>query len=157
MLTISGLRNFYFLPNMTDMRCGYNRIMEIVRTVYGRDPYDGDVYFYMSKNQRTVRMVNFEHHQYCVHTYTFDKGYRFMRIVTEGYKRVYKVEWKDVLAILESPELSRQLLGSGHGLEKRRSLQYRPLGFAAWFVQELRGRTQHQADDDRKIQLEIFW
>lgn len=103
MLTISGLRNFYFLPNMTDMRCGYNRIMEIVRTVYGRDPYDGDVYFYMSKNQRTVRMVNFEHHQYCVHTYTFDKGYRFMRIVTEGYKRVYKVEWKDVLAILESP------------------------------------------------------
>ena len=102
MLTISGLRNFYFLPNMTDMRCGYNRIMEIVRTVYGRDPYDGDVYFYMSKNQRTVRMVNFEHHQYCVHTYTFDKGYRFMRIVTEGYKRVYKVEWKDVLAILES-------------------------------------------------------
>jgi predicted transcriptional regulator len=32
-----------------------------------------------------------------------DKGYRFMRIVTEGYKRVYKVEWKDVLAILESP------------------------------------------------------
>ena len=57
----------------------------------------------------------------------------------------------------ESPELSRQLLGSGHGLEKRRSLQYRPLGFAAWLVQELRGRTQHQADDDRKIQLEIFW
>ncbi len=36
--------------------------------------------------------------------YTFDKGYRFMRIVTEGYKRVYKVEWKDVLAILESSE-----------------------------------------------------
>jgi len=33
------------------------------------------------------------------------------------------------------------------GLEKRRSLQYR----------QLRGRTQHQADDDRKIQLEIFW
>ncbi len=45
---------------MTDMRCGYNRIMEIVRTVYGRDPYDGDVYFYMSKNQRTVRMVNID-------------------------------------------------------------------------------------------------
>ena len=65
------------------MRCGYNRIMEIVRTVYGRDPYDGDVYFYMSKNQRTVRMVNFEHHQYCVHTNTFDKGYRFMCIVTD--------------------------------------------------------------------------
>ena len=49
MLTISGLRNFYFLPNMTDMRCGYNRIMEIVRTVYGRDPYDGDVYFYVKE------------------------------------------------------------------------------------------------------------
>ena len=67
MLTISGLRNFYFLPNMTDMRCGYNRIMEIVRTVYGRDPYDGDVYFYMSKNQRTVRMVVSGHFRpYCV-------------------------------------------------------------------------------------------
>ena len=42
--------------------------------------------------------------------YTFDKGYRFMRIVTEGYKRVYKVEWKDVLAILESPVIKEYKL-----------------------------------------------
>ena len=39
-----------------------------------------------------------------------DKGYRFMRIVTEGYKRVYKVEWKDVLAILESPVIKEYKL-----------------------------------------------
>ena len=92
--------------------------MKIVRTVYGRDPYDGDVYFYMSKNQSTVRIVNFEHLQYCVHTYTFDKGYRFMCIVTEGYKRVYKVKWKDVLAILESPVIKE------YKLKKRDKLKF---------------------------------
>lgn len=45
MLTVSGLKNFYFLPHFHDMRCGYARIMEIIRTNYHRDPYKGDVFF----------------------------------------------------------------------------------------------------------------
>ena len=56
MLTISGLKNFYYLPHFHDMRYGYSRILEIIRMSYHRDPYKGDVYFFMSKNERSVRI-----------------------------------------------------------------------------------------------------
>ena len=41
MLTISGLKNFYYLPHFHDMRYGYSRILEIIRMSYHRDPYKG--------------------------------------------------------------------------------------------------------------------
>ncbi|MCI1647902.1 MAG: IS66 family insertion sequence element accessory protein TnpB [Bacteroides sp.] len=103
MLTISGLKNFYFLPHFHDMRCGYARIMEIIRISYHRNPYKGDVFFFMSKNERTVRMLMYERHAFHVHSCTFAKGYHFMKIKIEDEKSVYQVDWKDLVAILESP------------------------------------------------------
>ncbi len=28
MLTISGLKRFYYIPGVTDMRCGYSRLLQ---------------------------------------------------------------------------------------------------------------------------------
>ena len=60
MLTISGLKRFYYIPGMTDMRCGYNRLLHIVKQTTRHDPYNGDVFVFMSKDRRKVKMVHFE-------------------------------------------------------------------------------------------------
>ena len=52
MLSINGLHNFYYLPELHDMRCKAQRICEIIRGRYHRDPMNGDVYMFMSKDQR---------------------------------------------------------------------------------------------------------
>ena len=49
MLSINGLHNFYYLPELHDMRCKAQRICEIIRGRYHRDPMNGDVYMFMSK------------------------------------------------------------------------------------------------------------
>ena len=49
MLTISGLKNFYYLTDFHDMLCKAPRISEIIRTRYHRDPLNGDVYIFMYK------------------------------------------------------------------------------------------------------------
>lgn len=85
------------------MRCGYTRIMDVIRMSYHRNPYKGDVFFFMPKNERSVRMVMYEKHAFNVHTCTFSKGYRFMKIRFEEEKSVYQVDWKDIVSILESP------------------------------------------------------
>ena len=54
MLTISGLKRFYYIPGMTDMRCGYNRLLQIVKQTTHHDPYNGDVFVFMSKDRRKV-------------------------------------------------------------------------------------------------------
>ena len=48
MLTISGLKKFYFVPDINDMRCGAHRLLEIVKRIYlhvkeSQDGKDGEL------------------------------------------------------------------------------------------------------------------
>lgn len=103
MLTINGLKNFYFLPDFHDMRCKAPRISEIIRMKYHRDPLNGDVYFFMNKNQSKIRMIHYENHAYYLHEKNYVDGYKFMKIELENGVPVYKIEWQHLVAVLESP------------------------------------------------------
>ena len=56
------------------------RICEIISGRYHRDPLNGYVYMFMSKDQRKVRMMHYERNAYYLHDKSFIKGYRFMKI-----------------------------------------------------------------------------
>ena len=55
MLSINGLHNFYYLPELHDMRCKAQRIAEIIRGRYHRDPLNGDVYMFMSGGEEELQ------------------------------------------------------------------------------------------------------
>ena len=103
MLSITGLHNFYYLPGLHDMRCKAPRIFEIIRSKYHRDPLNGDVYMFMSKDQRKVKMVHYENNAFYVHEKCFVKGYKFVKMVLRDDVPVYKIEWKSLVSVLESP------------------------------------------------------
>ena len=103
MLSINGLHNFYYLPHLHDMRCKAPRIFEIIRAKYHRDPLNGDVYIFMSKDQRRVKMVHYENHAFYVHEKSFTKDYKFVKIVLKDDVTIYKIEWKSLVSVLESP------------------------------------------------------
>lgn len=103
MLSINGLHNFYYLPLLHDMRCKAPRIFEIIRAKYHRDPLNGDVYIFMSKDQRKVKMVHYENHAFYVHEKSFTKDYKFVKIVLKDDVTIYKIEWKNLVSVLESP------------------------------------------------------
>ena len=109
MLTISGLKNFYYIPGVTDMRCGYNRLLQIVKQMTHHDPFNGDVFVFMSKDRRKVKMVHFENHAYYIHEKVFTNGYRFMLLEYRDEKGVlsYRMDWKDLVAVLESPVVKK--------------------------------------------------
>ena len=50
MLTISGLKKFYFVPDINDMRCGAHRLLQIVKHKHHLQTNNGDVFIFMSKN-----------------------------------------------------------------------------------------------------------
>ena len=108
MLTINGLRNFYYVPDVTDMRCGYHRLMQIVKHKFHRDPYSGDVFLFMSKDRRKVKMIHFEKHAYYLHEKIYANGYKFMKISyaeddLEHKHPIFQISWKQVVAFLEMP------------------------------------------------------
>lgn len=109
MLTISGLKNFYYIPGVTDMRCGYNRLLQIVKQMTHHNPYNGDVFVFMSKDRRKVKMVHFENHAYYVHEKVYSGEYRFMLLEYHDEKGTpsYRMDWKDLVAVLESPVVKK--------------------------------------------------
>jgi len=90
------------------MRCGAHRLLQIVKNKHHLHTNNGDVFIFMSKNRRTVKMVNFEDNAYYVHQKTFGPGYTFMKLNFVEEKPVYSIDWKDLVAVLESPVI-RQL------------------------------------------------
>lgn len=109
MLTISGLKNFYYMPGVKDMRCGYSRLLQIVRQMTHHDPYNGDVFVFVSKDRRKVKMVHFENHAYYIHEKVYTDGYRFMLLTCRDEKgnTSYRMDWKDLVAVLESPVVKK--------------------------------------------------
>ena len=56
MLSVTGLNQFYYLRDFTDMRCKHSRVLSIIHEQLHREPNDGDVFIVMSRDRRIVRL-----------------------------------------------------------------------------------------------------
>lgn len=105
MLSITGLNRFYYIRNFTDMRCKYTRVLSVIRHQLGREPERGDVFIVMSRDRRLVRLFTYDRISCSLFEKRFMPGYRFMRVERDGDDDpVYKIDWRDVVLLLESPE-----------------------------------------------------
>ena len=103
MLSVTGLNHFYYVRDFSDMRCKHSRVLSIIREQLHREPNDGDVFIVMSKDRRIVRMFTYDNLSYSLFEKKFVSGYQFMKVEREGNARVYRIDWKDVVLLLESP------------------------------------------------------
>lgn len=108
MLSINGINKFYYIRNFTDMRCKHPRVLSVVREQMRREPEKGEVFIVMSKNRRIVRLYTYTHHSFSLYEKKFSPGYQFMKVTKNGDDSVYRIDWKDVVLILENPVV-RQL------------------------------------------------
>lgn len=103
MLSVTGLNHFYYVRDFTDMRCKHSRVLSIIRERLHREPSDGDVFIVMSKNRRIVRMFTYDHRSYSLIEKKFVSGYQFMKVERNGGETVYRIDWRDVVLLLENP------------------------------------------------------
>lgn len=103
MLSVTGINRFYYLRDFTDMRCKHSRVLSIIREQLHHEPKDGDVFIVMSRNRRIVRLFAYDNRSYSLFEKKFVSGYQFMKVEREGNARVYRIDWKDVVLLLESP------------------------------------------------------
>lgn len=101
MLSVTGLNQFYYLRDFTDMRCKHSRVLSIIREQLHREPNDGDVFIVMSRDRRIVRLLTYDNRSYSLFEKKFVSGYQFMKVEREGGELVYRIDWKDVVLLLE--------------------------------------------------------
>lgn len=103
MLSVTGINRFYYLRDFTDMRCKHSRVLSIIREQLHREPDNGDVFIVMSRDRRIVRLFAYDNRSYSLFEKKFVAGHQFMRVEREGNEKVYRIDWKDVVLLLESP------------------------------------------------------
>ena len=104
MLNVNSLKRLHFLPDVHDMRYTAESMLAFIKSSIGHTPYKGDLYIFMSKDRRQLRMVHYENNAFHTQTKTYRKGYKFMRITRDGSgRKVYEMSWKDLVALLECP------------------------------------------------------
>jgi transposase len=103
MLSVTGLNQFYYLRDFTDMRCKHSRVLSIIHEQLHREPNDGDVFIVMSRDRRIVRLFTYDNRSYSLFEKKFVSGYKFMKVEREGGELVYRIDWKDVVLLLENP------------------------------------------------------
>ena len=104
MLNVNSLKRLHFLPDVHDMRYTAESMLAFIKSSIGHNPYKGDLYIFMSKDRRQLRMVHYENNAFHTQTKTYRIGYKFMRIARDGSgRKVYEMSWKDLVALLECP------------------------------------------------------
>jgi transposase len=68
-----------------------------------REPNDGDVFIVMSRDRHIVRLFTYDNRSYSLFEKKFVSGYKFMKVEREGGELVYRIDWKDVVLLLENP------------------------------------------------------
>lgn len=103
MLAITGASTVWFISDIRDMRKGRHSLLESVRDTFP-DPYNGDIFVFMSKARRLLKMVKYEDHMYVLYEVEYDRGYKFMEPVYEDGNLVrYQLDFKYLVGLLKCP------------------------------------------------------
>ena len=61
----------------------------------------------MSRDRRIVRLFAYDNRSYSLFEKKFVSGYQFMKVEREGGELVYRIDWKDVVLLLENPIVNK--------------------------------------------------
>lgn len=107
MLSVTGLNRFYYIRDFTDMRCKHSRVLSIIRERLHREPCAGDVFIVMSRDRRIVRLFSFDQRSLSLFEKKFVAGHQFMKVEYSGGDEVFRIDWKDIVLLLENPIVKR--------------------------------------------------
>ena len=92
------------LTRPQDMRAGINRLSAIVAAELGEDPMAGDLYVFVSRDCRRVKMLRFETNAWCMWTLVCARG-GFRWRAGAGEAPTLEVERRQLMFLLEGLEM----------------------------------------------------
>ena len=110
MLALTGAHKYYFVEGVTDMRLGQYRLCKMVETLLHRNPYNGDVFIFMNKSRRVIKIIRYENEAYILYVKALDRDLKFMKIKSDmpvisqnGDGVHYQIKWKHLVLLLSCP------------------------------------------------------
>ena len=110
MLALTGSLRYYFVEGVTDMRLGQYRLCRVIEQLLHRNPYNGDVFIFMNKSRRVIKIIRYENEAYILYVKALDRDLKFMKIKSDmpvisqnGDGVHYQIKWKHLVLLLSCP------------------------------------------------------
>ena len=110
MLALTGSLRYYFVEGVTDMRLGQYRLCRVIGQLLHRNPYNGDVFIFMNKSRRVIKIIRYDNEAYILYVKALDRDLKFMKIKSDmpvisqnGDGVHYQIKWKHLVLLLSCP------------------------------------------------------
>jgi len=74
MLSISQSQRYYFYSGLVDMRKGFDSLCGVVREEFKLNPLSGDVFIFLSRSRRRVKLLQWQQDGFAVYYKRLEKG-----------------------------------------------------------------------------------
>lgn len=100
MLSLSSGFNYFLCSEPVTLRYRHSGLRNYIKSQLHRDPTNGDIYIFLSKNSHRVRIYYF-HHQGEILTEKILHGNHFVEPVFDEKKGCYHISWESFVYIVE--------------------------------------------------------
>jgi hypothetical protein len=98
------------VEGVTDMRLGQYRLCRVIEQLLRRNPYNGDVFIFMNKSRRVIKIIRYDNEAYILYVKSLDRDLKFMKIKSDmpvisqnGDGVHYQIKWKHLVLLLSCP------------------------------------------------------
>jgi len=88
-LGLSSNLRFFLYQEPISMQGGIERLKGVVVNELGMDPTNGDVYIFLSKNRKTIKLLYFEQNVFTLYTRRVYNGTFVYPIIQKGEDKIY--------------------------------------------------------------------
>lgn len=100
MLSLSSGFNYFLCSEPVTLRYRHSGLRNYIKSQLHRDPTNGDIYIFLSKDSHRVRIYYF-HHQGEILTEKILHGNHFVEPVFDEKKGCYHISWESFVYIVE--------------------------------------------------------
>ncbi len=110
MLGLKPHMNHYLCEGAVDMRKGIATLSEVVRQKLHTDPSQGDVFIFLGKNRRAIKILHHECNGYVLYWKKLDRD-RFLLPVFNTDNHQYEISWDKLVVLLQGTIRKELLVG----------------------------------------------
>ena len=100
MFALCPSMSYYLCPGSIDMRKGIYSLYQIVKSEMKRNPLSGEVFIFLGKNRRCIKILHWEKDGFLLYHKKLEKG-TYEAPLNFTHKDSYAVEWCTFILMME--------------------------------------------------------
>jgi len=100
MFALTKSMSYYLCAGSVDMRGGIYSLYQIVKSQMKRNPLSGEVFIFLGKNRRCIKILHWEKDGFLLYHKKLEKG-TYELPLKSSFKGGYDVDWQTFILMME--------------------------------------------------------